>query len=50
MDGAMLDLNFKGVLHRSKLTLGGAVQPAGTCSAALAPKFIKGTGTITLKD
>jgi len=44
----MLDLSFRGDLKVRKLTLGGTVQAAGTYSAANAPKFIKGTGSIVL--
>ncbi|MEI6176365.1 MAG: autotransporter-associated beta strand repeat-containing protein [Verrucomicrobiota bacterium] len=45
-DGATLALNFKGEMHISKLTLDGKLQPAGTYSAATAPKFIKGEGIL----
>jgi len=45
-DGAMLALNFKGEMHISKLALDGKPQPAGTYSAATAPKFIKGEGSL----
>ena len=45
-DGAMLALNFKGEMHISKLTLDGKPQPAGSYSAATAPKFIKGEGIL----
>ena len=45
-DCAMLALNFKGEMHISKLTLDGKLQPAGTYSAATAPKFIKGEGSL----
>ncbi|MCX6872846.1 MAG: autotransporter-associated beta strand repeat-containing protein [Verrucomicrobia bacterium] len=45
-DGATLALNFKGEMHISKLTLDGKLQPAGTFSAATAPKFIKGEGSL----
>ena len=44
-DGAMLALNFKGEMHISKLTLDGKPQPAGTYSAATAPKYFKGEGS-----
>jgi len=45
-DGAMLALNFKGEMHISKLTLNGKPQPDGSYSAATAPKFIKGDGSL----
>ena len=45
-EGAMLDLNFKGQMHISKLTLDGKLQPAGTYSAATSPKSIKGPGIL----
>ena len=45
-EGAMLELNFTGEMHISKLTLDGKLQPAGTYSAAAAPKFIKGEGSL----
>ncbi len=47
-DGAMLALNFKGEMHISKLMLDGKPQPAGTYSAATAPKFIKGEGSLKI--
>jgi autotransporter-associated beta strand protein len=47
-DGATLALNFKGEMHISKLTLDGKPQPAGNYSAATAPKFIKGEGTLKI--
>jgi autotransporter-associated beta strand protein len=47
-DGAMLALNFKGEMRISKLTLDGKPQPAGTYSAATAPKFIKGEGILKI--
>jgi autotransporter-associated beta strand protein len=47
-DGATLALNFKGEMHISKLTLDGKPQPAGSYSAATAPKFIKGEGTLKI--
>ena len=47
-DGATLALNFKGEMHISKLTLDGKPQPAGSYSAASAPKFIKGEGTLKI--
>ncbi|MCX6877433.1 MAG: autotransporter-associated beta strand repeat-containing protein [Verrucomicrobia bacterium] len=45
-EDAMLDLNFKGEMRISKLYLDGKLQPAGTYSAANAPKFIKGKGVL----
>jgi len=48
-DGAMLALNFKGEMHIFKLTLDGKPQPAGTYSAATAPKFIKGEGSVKIE-
>ena len=45
-DGALLALNFKGEMRISKLTLDGKLQPVGTYSAAIAPKFIKGEGIL----
>ena len=45
-DGAMLVLNFNGEMHISKLTHDGKPQPAGTYSAATAPTFIKGEGSL----
>jgi len=48
-EGAILELSFKGELHISKLYLDGKLQPAGTYSAANAPKFIKGKGAQELE-
>ena len=45
-EGAMLVLDFKGEMSVSKLYLDGKLQPAGTYSAANAPKFIKGKGVL----
>jgi autotransporter-associated beta strand protein len=45
-EGAMLDLHFKGEMRLGKLYLDGKLQPAGTYSAATAPKFIKGEGIL----
>jgi len=45
-EGAMLELYFKGEMRISKLYFDGKLQPAGTYSAANAPKFIKGTGVL----
>jgi autotransporter-associated beta strand protein len=45
-DGATLDLNFRGEMRIRKLYLDGKLQPAGTYSAANAPKYIKGTGVL----
>ena len=45
-EGAVLALNFKGEMHISKLSFDGKLQPAGTYSAANAPKFIKGKGAL----
>ncbi len=42
----MLALSFKGEMLISKLTLDGKPQPAGSYSAATAPKFIKGEGIL----
>jgi len=42
----MLDLNFKGEMRVSKHNLDGRLQPAGTYSAANAPKFIMGKGAL----
>ena len=44
--GGKIELNFKGAIKVSKLTLGGVIQPAGTYSSANAPSFIKGTGVL----
>jgi len=48
-EGAMLDLSFKGEMRIGKLYIDGKLQPAGTYSAENAPKFIKGTGVLSLK-
>jgi autotransporter-associated beta strand protein len=45
-EGAMLALNFKGEMRVSKLYFDGKLQPAGTYSAASAPKYIKGQGVL----
>lgn len=45
-DGATLDLHFEGEMRIRKLYLDGKLQPAGTYSAANAPKYIKGTGVL----
>jgi autotransporter-associated beta strand protein len=45
-EGAMLDLNFKGEMHISKLYLDGKLQPSGTYDAKNAPQFIKGKGVL----
>ena len=45
-EGATLELNFKGEMRVSKLTLGDKPQPTGTYSAASTPKFIRGTGLL----
>ncbi|MCF7731377.1 MAG: hypothetical protein K9N23_06810 [Akkermansiaceae bacterium] len=45
-EGAILDLSFKGETRISKLYFDGKLQPAGTYSAANAPKFIKGKGAL----
>ena len=45
-EGAMLDLNFKGEMRVSKLSLDGKLQPAGTYSAKTAPQSIKGQGVL----
>ncbi|MEI6536524.1 MAG: autotransporter-associated beta strand repeat-containing protein, partial [Verrucomicrobiaceae bacterium] len=47
-EGSMLELNFKGEMRISKLYLDGKLQPAGTYTAANAPKFIKGTGVLKI--
>jgi len=48
-NGATLDLNFQGQIRVRKLSLDGKPQPAGTYSAENAPKFIKGTGVLSLR-
>ena len=45
-DGATLDLNFEGEMRIHTLHFDGTRQPAGTYSAANAPKYIKGTGVL----
>jgi hypothetical protein len=45
-DGATLDLKFQGERRVGQLYLDGKLQPAGSYSAANAPKFIKGTGVL----
>ena len=47
--GATLNLNFKGEMRISKLTLDGKPQPAGTYSAATTPDFIKGDGVLKIQ-
>jgi len=47
-EGATLELKFQGEMKVGKLTLGGKAQPNGTYSAANAPQFIKGQGTLNL--
>ncbi len=47
-DGATLGLSFKGEMKVGKLTLGGVVQPAGMYNAASEPKYLKGTGVLTV--
>jgi autotransporter-associated beta strand protein len=42
--GATLELNFAGQLHVHALYLDGVRQPAGSYSAASAPKYLKGPG------
>jgi len=49
-EGATLDLNFNGDVRISKLYLDGKLQPAGTYSAASAPKYIKGKGILKILD
>jgi len=44
--GAMLSLDFQGEMRIGKLYFDGKLQPAGTYSAANAPKYIKGTGVL----
>ena len=48
-DGAMLDLNFNGEMHISKLTFDGKLQPGGTYHAGNTPKFIKGKGILIVR-
>jgi len=45
-EGAMLDLDFKGEMRVSKLSLDGKLQPAGTYRAKNAPLSIKGKGVL----
>jgi autotransporter-associated beta strand protein len=49
-EGAILGLNFKGLIHVRKLSLGGKPQPAGAYSAANAPVFLKGSGVLSVQD
>jgi autotransporter-associated beta strand protein len=45
-EGATLALNFKGEMRVGKLIFDGKLQPAGTYSAANAPKYLKGQGVL----
>ena len=47
-EGAMLELSFKGEMKIGKLYLDGKEQPAGSCSAENAPKYLKGKGVLKI--
>jgi len=47
-EGATLELNFKGQMKLSKLSIEGKAQAAGTYNATTIPKSLKGTGVLVV--